>query len=67
MIPTGGVNLETAADLIRAGSEALGIGGELVSAPALAAGDTKSIIEAARKYVGIVGETRKQISLKTAS
>ena len=67
MIPTGGVNLETAADLIRAGSEALGIGGELVSAPALAAGDTKSITEAARKYVGIVQETRKQISLKTAS
>src|SRR5215469_10814093 len=67
MIPTGGVNLETAAELIRAGSEALGIGGELVSGAALAAGDTKSITEAARKYVGIVQETRKQISLKTAS
>jgi len=67
MIPTGGVNLETAADLIRAGSEALGIGGELVSGAALAAGDTRSITEAARKYVGIVQETRKQISLKTAS
>jgi 2-dehydro-3-deoxyphosphogluconate aldolase/(4S)-4-hydroxy-2-oxoglutarate aldolase len=67
MIPTGGVDLETAADLIRAGSEALGIGGELVSGAALAAGDTKSITEAARKYVGIVQETREQISLKTAS
>jgi len=67
LIPTGGVNLETAAELIRAGSEALGIGGELVSGAALAAGDTKSITEAARKYVGIVQETRKQISLKTAS
>lgn len=67
MIPTGGVNLETAADLIRAGAEALGIGGELVSAAALQAGDTKPITEAARKYVGIVQETRKQISLKTSS
>jgi 2-dehydro-3-deoxyphosphogluconate aldolase / (4S)-4-hydroxy-2-oxoglutarate aldolase len=67
MIPTGGVNLETAADLIRAGSEALGIGGELVSGSALAAGDTKPITEAARNYVGIVQETRKQISLKAAS
>ena len=67
MIPTGGVNLETAADLIRAGAEALGIGGELVSAAALAAGDTKPITEAARKYVNIVQETRKQISLKTSS
>src|SRR5258708_29287658 len=27
MVPTGGVNLETAADFIRAGAEALGIGG----------------------------------------
>src|SRR5215469_1609337 len=67
MIPTGGVNLETAADLIRAGSEALGIGGELVSATALAAGDPRPITEAARKYVALVRETRQQISLKTAS
>src|SRR5215469_234089 len=67
MIPTGGVNLETAADLIRAGSEALGIGGELVSASALAAGDPRPITEAARKYVALVRETRQQISLKTAS
>ena len=67
MIPTGGVNLETAADLIRAGSEALGIGGELVSAAALAAGDTKPITDAARKYVDIVQQTRRHISLKTAS
>src|SRR5215813_13815687 len=35
VIPTGGVNLETAGDLIRAGAEALGIGSELVSAAAL--------------------------------
>lgn len=31
LVPTGGVNLQTAADFIRAGSAALGIGGELVS------------------------------------
>ena len=58
MIPTGGVNFETAADLIRAGAEALGVGGELVSAAALQAGNTKEITEAARKLVGIVRETR---------
>lgn len=66
MIPTGGVNLETAADMIRAGSEALGVGGELVLSAALAAGNTKPITEAARKYVDIVRETRQQISLKTS-
>jgi 2-dehydro-3-deoxyphosphogluconate aldolase/(4S)-4-hydroxy-2-oxoglutarate aldolase len=66
MVPTGGVNLETAADLIRAGAEALGIGGELVSAAALAAGDTKPITEAARKYVAIVQETRNELTLKVS-
>jgi 2-dehydro-3-deoxyphosphogluconate aldolase/(4S)-4-hydroxy-2-oxoglutarate aldolase len=60
MVPTGGVNLETAADLIRVGAEALGIGGELVSAKALAAGDAKPITEAALQYVKIVRETRRE-------
>lgn len=59
MIPTGGVNLDTAADMIRAGAEALGIGGELVSAAALEANDPKPITDAARKYVAIVKEARK--------
>src|SRR5262252_7692984 len=39
-IPTGGVNLKTAANFIHAGSEALGIGSELVSASALDSGKT---------------------------
>jgi 2-dehydro-3-deoxyphosphogluconate aldolase/(4S)-4-hydroxy-2-oxoglutarate aldolase len=62
MIPTGGVNLETAGDMIRAGAEALGIGGELVSASALASGDTQPITDAARKYVAIVREARQEIA-----
>ena len=45
MIPTGGVNLNTAADFIRAGVAALGVGGELVSAAALKSGDTAPITE----------------------
>ncbi len=60
MIPTGGVNLETAADLIRAGAEALGVGAELVSAAALQSGKTKDITDAARKYVSIIRETRQE-------
>src|ERR1700733_5640256 len=59
MVPTGGVNLETAADFIRAGAEALGIGGELVSAAACESGDVGSITEAARRYVAIVKEARR--------
>jgi 2-dehydro-3-deoxyphosphogluconate aldolase / (4S)-4-hydroxy-2-oxoglutarate aldolase len=61
MIPTGGVNLNTAAEFIQAGSAALGVGGELVSAAALASGNTNEIVENARKFVAIVRETRQQM------
>jgi 2-dehydro-3-deoxyphosphogluconate aldolase / (4S)-4-hydroxy-2-oxoglutarate aldolase len=58
MVPTGGINLNTAAEFIQAGSAALGIGGELVSASALASGKTSEITDAARSYVSIVREAR---------
>jgi 2-dehydro-3-deoxyphosphogluconate aldolase/(4S)-4-hydroxy-2-oxoglutarate aldolase len=58
MVPTGGVNLNTAAEFIQAGSAALGIGGELVSANALKSGNTAEITETARKFVAIVKEAR---------
>jgi 2-dehydro-3-deoxyphosphogluconate aldolase/(4S)-4-hydroxy-2-oxoglutarate aldolase len=61
MIPTGGVNLNTAAEFIQAGSAALGVGGELVSGAALASGNTTEIVENARKFVAIVRETRQQM------
>jgi 2-dehydro-3-deoxyphosphogluconate aldolase/(4S)-4-hydroxy-2-oxoglutarate aldolase len=60
MIPTGGVNLETAADFIRAGAEALGVGAELVSAAAMQSGNTKEITEAARRYVAIIRDARQE-------
>ena len=59
MVPTGGVNLNTAADFIHAGAEALGIGGELVSAAALKSGNTQEITAAARQYVSIVRAARQ--------
>jgi len=61
MIPTGGVNLTTAADFIRAGVAALGVGGELVSATALKSGDTAPIRDAAKALVAIVKETRAAV------
>ncbi|HWR13390.1 MAG TPA: bifunctional 4-hydroxy-2-oxoglutarate aldolase/2-dehydro-3-deoxy-phosphogluconate aldolase [Terriglobales bacterium] len=66
MVPTGGVNLTTAADFIQAGSAALGVGGELVSAAALASGNTAEITENARKFVAIVRETRQQLNKAAA-
>src|SRR5712691_7837267 len=50
LIPTGGVNLETAVEYLLAGAAALGIGSELVSAAALESGDTSAIVAAARQY-----------------
>jgi 2-dehydro-3-deoxyphosphogluconate aldolase/(4S)-4-hydroxy-2-oxoglutarate aldolase len=61
MVPTGGVNLTTASQFIQAGAAALGVGGELVSATALTSGNTGEIIDAARKFVSIVRETREQM------
>jgi len=62
MVPTGGVNLETAADFLRAGSAALGIGGELISASALKSGNLKTITDAAYQYVSIVKQTRHEMA-----
>ena len=58
MIPTGGVNLNTAAEFIQAGSAALGIGGELILAAALKSGNMREITELAKQYVSIVREAR---------
>jgi 2-dehydro-3-deoxyphosphogluconate aldolase/(4S)-4-hydroxy-2-oxoglutarate aldolase len=60
LVPTGGVNLETAADFIRAGAAALGIGGELVSSSALKSGDTSEITKLAQRYLAIVREARQK-------
>jgi 2-dehydro-3-deoxyphosphogluconate aldolase/(4S)-4-hydroxy-2-oxoglutarate aldolase len=62
MVPTGGVNLDTAADFILAGASALGIGGELVSATALRAGNPDAITQTARRYVEIVAAARERLS-----
>jgi 2-dehydro-3-deoxyphosphogluconate aldolase/(4S)-4-hydroxy-2-oxoglutarate aldolase len=58
MMPTGGVNLQTAADFLKAGAFALGIGGSLVDPQAVAAGDLKKIESLAQQYVAIVKQTR---------
>lgn len=59
LVPTGGVNLETAADFIKAGSSALGVGADLVDLKALREGNADVVTERARKLVGIVQAARK--------
>ncbi|MFL6438947.1 MAG: bifunctional 4-hydroxy-2-oxoglutarate aldolase/2-dehydro-3-deoxy-phosphogluconate aldolase [Terriglobales bacterium] len=62
LVPTGGVNLNTAADFLKAGASALGIGGELVLAAALQTGNVAQITELARRYVEIVQQTRESLA-----
>lgn len=58
LIPTGGVNLNTAADFIKAGSSALGIGADLVDLKALREGNAQKITDAAKQFVQIVKDAR---------
>lgn len=62
MVPTGGVNLQTAADFLKAGSAALGIGGELISAAALKSGNLAEITELAKQYVAIIRQARQPVA-----
>jgi 2-dehydro-3-deoxyphosphogluconate aldolase / (4S)-4-hydroxy-2-oxoglutarate aldolase len=62
LVPTGGVNLNTAAEFIEAGAAALGIGGELVQGEALKLGRPAVIVENARKFLAIVKETRARLA-----
>jgi 2-dehydro-3-deoxyphosphogluconate aldolase / (4S)-4-hydroxy-2-oxoglutarate aldolase len=58
LVPTGGVNLQTAASFLEAGASALGVGGDLVNAAALAEGKPELITNAARAYLEVVSRTR---------
>ncbi len=58
LMPTGGVNLQTAAEFLKCGACALGIGGSLVEPKAVAAGDLGRIESLARQYVEIVRKAK---------
>jgi 2-dehydro-3-deoxyphosphogluconate aldolase/(4S)-4-hydroxy-2-oxoglutarate aldolase len=58
LIPTGGVSLKTAADFIKAGAMALGVGADLVDPQALRDGNDTLITERAQQFLDIVRVTR---------
>ena len=58
LMPTGGVDLNTAADFLAAGACCLGIGSQLVEPRAVAERNFDRIRELARQYVQIVRQTR---------
>ena len=62
LVPTGGVSLKTAADFIKAGASALGVGADLVDLKAIRDGQASIITERAKQYVEIVREARASLS-----
>jgi 2-dehydro-3-deoxyphosphogluconate aldolase/(4S)-4-hydroxy-2-oxoglutarate aldolase len=58
MMPTGGVDLNTAENFLKAGACCLGVGGSLVEAKAVAAGEFARILELAVKFSAIVRQHR---------
>lgn len=62
LMPTGGVNVTTAADFIAAGAIALGVGSELVDIAALKSGNDVVITERAAALRNAVLEARQRLS-----
>jgi 2-dehydro-3-deoxyphosphogluconate aldolase/(4S)-4-hydroxy-2-oxoglutarate aldolase len=62
LMPTGGVDLNTAADFLKAGASCLGIGSQLVEPKAVAERDFDRIRELASRYIAIVKETRARFA-----
>src|SRR5579884_2675001 len=61
MIPTGGVNLETIGDFLKAGACAAGVGGELVDNKLVAEGKFDVIEDRARQYLAAIARARSEM------
>ena len=57
LVPTGGIGIDNAAEWLRAGASAVGVGSALVDRNAVAAGDFQALTIAARRLVGVVGDS----------
>jgi 2-dehydro-3-deoxyphosphogluconate aldolase/(4S)-4-hydroxy-2-oxoglutarate aldolase len=62
MIPTGGVNLETAGEFLKAGSAAVAVGGELVNAALIKEGAYDKIQALAEQYLKAVAAARTEMA-----
>src|SRR5271157_476848 len=61
MIPTGGVNLETTGDFLKAGACAVAVGGELVDAKTVKEGRFDIIENRARQYLAAIAKARAEM------
>ena len=60
LMPTGGVNLETLRDFVKAGASAVGLGSSLVERQAVASGDLARIRTLAEQYVALLKTIRSE-------
>jgi 2-dehydro-3-deoxyphosphogluconate aldolase/(4S)-4-hydroxy-2-oxoglutarate aldolase len=61
MIPTGGVNLETTPEFLKAGACAVAVGAELIDAKTIQAGTYEVFEQRARQYLAAVQSARAEI------
>jgi 2-dehydro-3-deoxyphosphogluconate aldolase/(4S)-4-hydroxy-2-oxoglutarate aldolase len=61
MIPTGGVNLETAGEFLKAGACAVAVGGELVDAKSIQEGRYDVIEGKAKRYLEAIAKARAEM------
>lgn len=61
MIPTGGVNLETAGEFLKAGACAVAVGAELVDAKTIKEGRYEIFTERARKFLEVIAAAREEM------
>ena len=62
LMPTGGVNLETLRDFVRAGACAVGLGSALVEKKAVLEGDMDHIRSLAAEYVELMKTVREELA-----
>jgi 2-dehydro-3-deoxyphosphogluconate aldolase/(4S)-4-hydroxy-2-oxoglutarate aldolase len=62
MIPTGGVNLETAGEFLKAGACAVAVGGELVDAKLIKEGRYDEMEDRARQYLAAIAKARAEMA-----
>jgi 2-dehydro-3-deoxyphosphogluconate aldolase/(4S)-4-hydroxy-2-oxoglutarate aldolase len=67
MIPTGGVNLQTAGEFLKAGACAVAVGGELVDGASVREGRFDVIEERARQYLDAIAKAREEMRTAAAA
>ncbi len=64
MIPTGGVNLDTAGEFLKAGACAVAVGASLVDAKTIREGRYEAFTERARQYLEVIRKAREEMASK---